>query len=329
MEIEIENENVNVINEKEQIENKNNYKTIAILDNKFNLIKKLGKGSTSSVYLGYIINDPEQKLYSFKIMKSQVPTNIIEKEAKILSSLNGENTIKIYSYGKGNLINLKSKKEKEIYYLMLEYLQNGELLMYVYLTKGFGEIYGRLIFLNLLEALEEIHNANIVHRDIKIENIMVSDDYKLKLVDFGFATQKNGLLSSYLGTPSYAAPELFLSNPYIGEYIDIFSLGVTLFVIVTGTFPFKTAFINDDSYQYFYKNDYLNFWLKKKNLNLSISFMELFDSLCAFEPSQRPSISEIKNSKWMKEINLNYMPKLKDELKLLSVYIKEKKEKEL
>ena len=57
--------------------------------------------------------------------------------------------------------------------------------------------------------------------------------------------------------------------------------------------------------------------------------MELFDSLCAFEPSQRPSISEIKNSKWMKEINIDYMQKLKDELKILSSYVKERKEKEI
>ena len=312
------------------IENKKNkYETIAILNNKYNLIKKIGKGATASVYLGYEIDDISQKLYSFKIMNQKTPIEIIEKEAKILSNLNGENTIKIYSHGKGKMINLKSKKEKEIYYLMLEYLQNGELLMYIYLTKGFGEIFGRLIFLNLLEAVEEVHNSNIVHRDIKIDNIMISDDFKLKLVDFGFATEKNGLLNSYLGTPSYAAPELFLSTPYIGEYIDIFSLGVTLFVIVTGTFPFKSAFINDESYKYFYKNDYLNFWLKKKDLNLSISFMELFDSLCAFEPSQRPSISEIKNSKWMKEINIDYMQKLKDELKILSTYVKERKEKEI
>jgi serine/threonine protein kinase len=52
--------------------------------------------------------------------------------------------------------------------------------MYVYLTKGFEEIFGRLIFLNLLEAVEEVHYSNIVHRDIKIDNIMISDDFKIK-----------------------------------------------------------------------------------------------------------------------------------------------------
>ena len=117
----------------------------------------------------------------------------------------------------------------------MDYLNHGSLLSQIDGNKGFGENFGRLIFAQLLDGLEAIHNSNIVHRDIKLENIMLSgDDYTLKYVDFGFATEKSlGYLYNYLGTPNYAAPELHLKKPYLGVYEDIFSLGVTLFIIPT------------------------------------------------------------------------------------------------
>ena len=179
---------------------------------------------------------------------------------------------------------------------------------------GFGEDLGRLIFAQLLDGLEAIHNSNIVHRDIKIENIMLSgNDYTLKYVDFGFATEKsNGFLTSYLGTPNYAAPEIHLKRPYLGVYEDIFSLGVTLFITVTGYLPFFLPLPNDPLYHYIYDVDYISYW-RNRRIKVSPSFMELFDNLIAFDPSQRPSISEIKNSKWMKEVNWELLPSLKQE----------------
>jgi serine/threonine protein kinase len=196
----------------------------------------------------------------------------------------------------------------------MDYLNHGSLLSQIIKNVGFGEDLGRLIFAQLLDGLEVIHNSNIVHRDIKLDNIMVSgDDYTLKYVDFGFATEKSfGYLTSYLGTPSYAAPELHMKRPYLGVYEDIFSLGVTLFITVTGYLPFSLPMPNDPLYHYISIGDYFNFW-RKRNIKVSQSFMELFNNLIAFDPSQRPSISEIRNSKWMKEINLELLPLLKQE----------------
>ena len=143
---------------------------------------------------------------------------------------------------------------------------------------------------------------------------MVSgDDYTLKYVDFGFPTEKSsGYLTSYLGTPNFSAPELHMKRPYLGVYEDIFSLGVTLFITVTGYLPFILPIPNDPLYHYISICDYINY-LRKRNIKMSPSFMELFNNLVAFDPSQRPSISEIKNSKWMKEINWNLLPLLKKE----------------
>jgi serine/threonine protein kinase len=143
--------------------------------------------------------------------------------------------------------------------------------------------------------------------------MLSGNDYTLKYVDFGFAMEKSyGYLTSYLGTPNYAAPEIHLKKPYLGEYADIFSLGITLFITVTGYLPFILPIPNDPLYHYIYDVDYVSYWRNRK-IKVSPSFMELIDNLIAFDPSQRPSISEIKNSKWMKEINWELFPLLKQE----------------
>jgi serine/threonine protein kinase len=225
--------------------------------------------------------------------------------------MNHKNILKVYGHGLGTL-QLISGSTQKVYYIIMDYLNHCSLSSQIGKNSGFGEDFGRLIFAQLLDGLEAIHNSNIVHRDIKLDNIMVSgEDYTLKYVDFGFATEKSyRYLTSYLGTPNYAAPELHMKRPYLGVYEDIFSLGVTLFIIVTGYLPFILPMPNDPLYHYISIGDYITFW-KKRNIKVSQSFMELFNNLIAFDPTQRPSISEIKNSKWLKEINWELLPLLK------------------
>lgn len=301
---------------------------IGEINNKFYLIKKIGSGSSSKVYLGLSKNQIEKNennnynnnilYYSIKVIKlNNLDISLFKNEVQLLETIEHINILKIYEYGKGLLSKIKSGKKKEIYYIVMEYLEHGELFDYITKIskdepKGFGENLGRVILSNLLMGLEEIHNKNIFHRDIKLENIMLGKDYIPKFVDFGFCTNEIGKLNTFLGTPSYAAPELHLRQKYYGKAIDIFSLGVCLFIIVTGSLPFKLAMPNDRFYQYFIRNDYVGFW-KNRGINLSPSFMELFNNMAAFDFTQRPSISEIKQSAWMKEINYELKPFLKDE----------------
>ena len=290
---------------------------IGTLNSQYYLIKKIGHGASGTVFLSYAINDEkEQKtLYAIKILNpSNSNENHINKcEVNFLENMNHKNILKVYGHGLGTL-QLISGSTQKVYYIIMDYLNHGSLSSQIGKNSGFGEDFGRLIFAQLLDGLEAIHNSNIVHRDIKLDNIMVSgEDYTLKYVDFGFATEKSyRYLTSYLGTPNYAAPELHMKRPYLGVYEDIFSLGVTLFIIVTGYLPFILPMPNDPLYHYISIGDYITFW-KKRNIKISQSFMELFNNLIAFDPIQRPSISEIKNSKWMKEINLELIPSLKQE----------------
>ena len=299
--------NTDIKNSSLVIENK----IIGRLNNEFYLLKKIGKGSTGSVYLSYSIHDlnVQKKLYAIKIMqkKSQDDICINNCEVNFLEKMNHKNILKVYGHGMG-LLETYFGLNQNVYYIVMEYLDHGSLLSQINNNIGFGEDYGRLIFSQLLDGLEAIHDANIVHRDIKLDNIMISgDDYTLKYVDFGFATEtSNRYLDTFLGTPNYAAPELHLKKPYLGVYEDIFSLGVTLFIIVTGHLPFILPLPNDPLYQYIFCVDYINYWRNRK-IKVSPSFMELFDNLIAFDPAQRPSISEIRKSKWMQEINWNLL----------------------
>jgi serine/threonine protein kinase len=290
---------------------------IGTLNSQYYLIKKIGHGASGTVFLSYAINDEkEQKtFYAIKILNTtNLNENIINScEVNFLENMNHKNILKVYEHGLGKL-QLISGSTQKVYYIIMDYLNHGSLLSQIIKNVGFGEDLGRLIFAQLLDGLEAIHNSNIVHLDIKLNNIMASgDDYTLKYVDFGFATEiSSRYLTLYLGTLNYAAPELHMRRPYLGVYEDIFSLGVTLFIIVTGYLPFILPLHNDPLYHYISIGDYITFW-KIRNIKVSPSFMELFNNLVAFDPIQRPSISEIKKSKWMKEINWELLPLLKQE----------------
>lgn len=114
---------------------------------------------------------------------------------------------------------------------------------------GMGENAGRYFLGQLLSATEHIHDSECAHRDLKLENLLIDGELNVKIADFGFATTKNvKCLNSYRGTKSYMSPEIWEQKPYDGMQSDLFALGVILFVIVHGSFPFITAQTNDQYY---------------------------------------------------------------------------------
>jgi len=197
----------------------------------------------------------------------------------------------------------------------LELIKYGELFDYIFFPgKGFGEEIGKFMLLQMLEGLEACHKSGIAHRDMKTENIMVGENWILKLADFGFATnlegkKGNGFLYTPLGTASYASPELLNKKPYYGVQSDIFSLGVSIFVLVTGKMPFKHAILEDTYYKEIYKMNYDRYWdkLKGKVPDISKEFKQLFCMLISFDPTARPSIEEIRAHAWLRD----YQPDLK------------------
>lgn len=126
-----------------------------------------------------------------------------------------------------------------------------------------GEDVGRFFALQLLDGIEYMHARRVVHRDLKLENILVDDQLNLKIADFGFASYKNiDCLKSYRGTMTYMAPEIKEGKQYKGTEVDLFSFGVILFILVQGIFPFKEARTEEYFYNLLKQGQYDTYFTK-------------------------------------------------------------------
>lgn len=277
------------------------------LDNKYNLYKKIGTGATCKVKLA---KDKEtQKTVAVKILTGTVGKLSVNKhynaEIDMLKKINHPNIINLKDGNRGT-IKKPDGRQKTVDYIVLEYAANGELFDYLFFPRsGFGERNARYLFKQLIDGIEGCHSAGVAHRDLKTENIMMDDEWNVKIADFGYATllagkSGNGILTTALGTISYAAPEILNKKPYIGSTADLFSCGVILFILVTGKLPFGKAVLFDNYYKHFIKNSYENFWalMSPKIDNVSEEFKSLINLMLAYDPTQRPSISEVKNHSW-------------------------------
>lgn len=277
------------------------------INDKYLLIAKIGEGGTSKVYLARSKQD-QFSLFAIKIIKnsSDLETKLVDNEINLLMKANNPNIVKILDGGKGLLINEEGKK-CVIQFLVLEYLKYGELFNFIYFPQcGFGECLGKYIFVEILKGLLDCHYKGIIHRDIKVENIMITENFDIKISDFGFATslkgsKNTGLLYTAKGTLNYAPPEILENKPYFGAQADIFSLGVTLFVIVTGKIPFKRANYSDQYYKLIIEQHYDAYWERIKNTILPVSdeFKNLFVLMVSNHAGLRPSLEEIVHSDWL------------------------------
>ena len=138
----------------------------------------------------------------------------------------------------------------------------------------------------------------LCHRDLKVDNIMVDESFRMKIVDFGFSTiikKNNDLkLTTPLGTETYMAPEIILRQPYKGTEVDVFAMGVVLFTLLSGHIPFHSAKKSDKRYSLIMNGDTISFWKmhsKGKIPNFySKSFMSIIDGMLCFDPTKRLTI---------------------------------------
>ena len=279
----------------------------------YKILEEKGQGATSYVFKVKEIKT--EKIYAAKIYKES--NKYCENEKEFLKKVKQKNSpyiINLINDGTGKIIRDNEPIQAK-QHLILEYAPKGDLLSYIWFTKtGFGEEYGKLLFNKILQGVQACHEEGICHRDIKAQNILVDENDKIwnpKVCDFGFAAINTGKLKENCGTFNYMAPEIFEKKCYDGFKADIFSLGVVLFTLVTGVYGFKYE-KKKKNYEKLYdliKLGYtdvywtlLESWEKIKNLKLSDNFKNLYIKMVSYNDQERPSIQDILNNDWLKDI---------------------------
>ncbi len=142
-------------------------------------------------------------------------------------------------------------------YIVMELCPNGELFDLLFQTGAFDEKLARNFFQQAIAGLEACHNAGMCHRDMKPENLLFDADFGLKIADFGFSIvlsgrDGSGMLHTHLGTENYMAPEIHARKPYNGVSVDLFALGIILFIMLSKNPPFAQPRADDQFYKMLY-----------------------------------------------------------------------------
>ncbi|XP_030761016.1 serine/threonine-protein kinase SIK2-like [Sitophilus oryzae] len=190
----------------------------------YDIERTIGKGNFAIV-----------KLARHRITKTEVAIKIIEK-----SKLDSSNLQKVYRevdimkrLDHPHIIKLYQVMEtKNMIYLVSEYASQGEIFDYIARYGRMSEEQARVKFWQILSAVEYCHNRNIVHRDLKAENLLLDSNNNIKIADFGFSNfyTVGGQLSTWCGSPPYAAPEVFEGKKYVGPEIDIWVSNTLIFL---------------------------------------------------------------------------------------------------
>ena len=287
---------------------------------KYILKRPLGEGLTCKCYLGQKISpDNAQELFAIKIFDQKYYKYFINEVNYLQKLSKNENIIKLYNYGQGfitpfiNDNNNNITEKEKIFFEIIEYAQNGELKDYILGTSTrLPEKISSKIFSKIVKALQYIHENNIAHCDIKPENILLDKNFSPKLSDFGFSQTFKGnegdyMLHQFNGTDIYCAPET--RKAYItgfnGVKHDIFSLGVLLFVITIGSFPFDRASYSDEKYRFIVKKNYKRYWEYFNFVDISEEFKDLINKLICVTPAQRLGLNEILEHPWVRKYNRN------------------------
>ena len=220
-----------------------------------------------------------------------------------MSRLCHPHIVRLIEYATDAVVSKGDGSQIRVAYLVLELATGGELFQHIVTSSRFGEKIARYYFKQLVSALEHMHQLGIYHRDLKPENILLDTQLNLKITDFGFST--NGLHSRIqLGSDSYMAPELLLGKEYNAHMLDMFSIAVVLFIMVSRNPPFYKAELSDPYYKYLCCNRPDIFWkehTKNKPEGLkffSKEFMDLMTGMLQQEPTHRLSLSEVIRHPW-------------------------------
>ena len=309
------------------------------IDNKYIIKEKIGSGGQANAFL--VTEKGNNKNYVAKVSKQD--NDSMNNEINILKELKEYNNpyiTNLIDSGEGEIIRI-NREPKKRKYCILEYAPNGNIFDYIYCKhSGLGELHSKIIFQKIMKGISFIHEHNICHRDIKLDNILFDENFSPKICDFGFACENTENLNINLGTSGYKPPEVGRSKPYDGCKVDIFCLGVSLIRLVIGTSAFGKATRNDQKYHMIMQKKYKEYWeiveSQNNDLKLSEEFKDLYIKMILYNPQLRLTAKEVLEHPWFKEINemdetlkKDLESKIKEEFIKLIPLVKENSLKEM
>ncbi|XP_030905217.1 MAP/microtubule affinity-regulating kinase 3 isoform X9 [Melopsittacus undulatus] len=252
----------------------------------YRLLKTIGKGNFAKVKLArHILTGRE---VAIKIIdKTQLnPTSLqkLFREVRIMKILNHPNIVKLFEV---------IETDKTLY-LIMEYASGGEVFDYLVAHGRMKEKEARAKFRQIVSAVQYCHQKHIVHRDLKAENLLLDADMNIKIADFGFSNEftVGNKLDTFCGSPPYAAPELFQGKKYDGPEVDVWSLGVILYTLVSGSLPFDGQNLKELRERVLRGKYRIPFYMSTDCENLLKRFLVL-------NPTKRGTLEQIMKDRWI------------------------------
>ncbi|XP_067255314.1 hormonally up-regulated neu tumor-associated kinase homolog A [Chanodichthys erythropterus] len=255
--------------------------------------RKLGEGSFAKVREGL------HAITGEKVAVKVIDKKKAKKDSYVTKNLRREGQIQ-QMIRHPNITQLLDILETEnSYYLVMELCPGGNLMNYIYEKKRLDEREAQKYVRQLVMAVEHLHRAGVVHRDLKIENLLLDEQDNIKLIDFGLSNCAGILgysdpFSTQCGSPAYAAPELLSRRKY-GPKVDVWSIGVNMYAMLTGTLPFTVEPFSLKA---------LHQRMVDKDMNplppsISSAAVSLLKRLLEPDPEKRPNIHQVMADSWL------------------------------
>ncbi|KAJ3165241.1 hypothetical protein HDU88_004326 [Geranomyces variabilis] len=253
----------------------------------YDYVRTIGEGSFAKVKLA-VHRLTDEKVAIKVIDKDSLPDTYslthLHREAQIMRMLDHPNIVQLIEV-------METKREL---HLVLEYASGGEVLDYIVAHQRLKEPEARKFFHEVVSALKYCHERNIVHRDLKAENLLLDSDMHIKISDFGLSNMfdKRKQLTTCCGSPVYSAPELIEGRKYVGPEIDSWSLGVNLYAMVVGDLPFAEKELKK-LYEKILSGKY------QVPTYVSAECRDLISKLLVLNPAKRYTSAQVLEHPWM------------------------------
>jgi serine/threonine protein kinase len=159
----------------------------------------------------------------------------------------------------------------------------------------FLEARARQFFVQMVNTVQYCHKRNVFHRDLKLDNFILGNDNKIKVIDFGLSCTTDALTTEFVGSIDFGAPEILAQIPYNARKADVFSLGTVLYILLYGIMPFESEERHKFLQGHIIEHPKLEF---PRHPRISQDAKDLLEGMITMEPDERMDLNEVIKHKW-------------------------------